>query len=212
MPHAKIEIGLDEGALEAFVACPSGSGRYAPILLLSGREGITRATESRAMRLSAHNFFVLAPDLSGRSAEARREAAWAALDHLEDDPRVDDARVGVLGFGSGADLALVLAAWRAERIAAVAAYGGRGFGPRTAVEIAERINGLIRIGYVVGHVPARAGLLEQALARAGVMFDIEVCEAEPAWSDLVDLFGRVLAPAAARRSLADGARPTTSAL
>src|SRR5262245_7480462 len=147
MPEAHIEIELDDGALDAFVACPQGTGRYPPILLLPDRFGVTAAVESRARRLSAHNYFVVAPDLTGRTAEARREGAWACLDYLADERRVDDARVGALGFGSGADLALNLAAWRAERIAVVAAYGGRGVGPRSAQEISSRINGVIRLGY-----------------------------------------------------------------
>lgn len=194
MPEARIEIELDEGALDAFVACPDTPGRQPPILLLCDRHGVTKAVESRARRLSAHNYFVLAPDLSGLSADDRREAAWASLDHLADERRVDDTRVGALGFGSGADLALTLAAWRAERIAAVAAYGAHGFGPQTSREIANRINGVIRFGYTFGVVPARVGVLEAALCEAGVNFDIEIHAGEPDWPDLLDLFARALTP------------------
>lgn len=192
MPEARIEIELDDGAVDAFVAAPAGEGRRPPILLLSGRHGVTPEVESRARRLSAHNYFVLAPDVSGRPAEERREAASACLDHLADLRSVDDTRVGALGFGSGADLAISLAAARAERIAAVAAYGGRGFGPRSATEIANRINAVIRLGYRVGEVPARLGLLEAALCAAGVDFDIEVSLGEPDWPGLLDLFARTL--------------------
>lgn len=192
MPEAHIELELDDGALDAFVACPDGAGRKRPILLLSRRNEPAGALESRARRLSAHNYFVLAPDLSGLSAEDRREAVWACLDHLADERRVDDTRVGALGFGSGADLALALAAGRAERIAAVAAYGARGFRPKAALEISQKINGLVRLGYAVDAVPARAGVLEAALNLSGVLFDIEVYEDEPRWSDLLDFFGRGL--------------------
>jgi len=192
MPEARIEIELDDGALDAFVVCPDSPGRRPPILLLPDRFGVTKAVESRARRLSAHNYFVLAPELSGRPADDRREAAWACLDHFADERRVDDTRVGVLGFGSGADLALALAAWRAERIAAVAAFGARGVGPRMALEMANRINGVIRFGYTLGVVPARIGVLEAALAEAGVDFDIEIHSGEPDWAGLLDLFGRTL--------------------
>ena len=194
MPQARIEIATEDSAVDAFVAAPGIPGRHRPILLLAGREGPSKTTESQAIRLSAHSFFVLAPDLSGLSADDRREAAWAALDHLGDLPQVDDGRVGVLGFGSGADLGLVLAGLRAERIAAVAAYGGRGFGPRTALEISQRINGFVRVGYRVGEIPARAGFLETAFGLAGVLFDTEAYEAEPDWPGVVDLFTRTLAP------------------
>lgn len=192
MPEARIEIELDDGALDAFVACPDPPGRYVPILLLPDRFGLTAELESRARRLSAHNYFVMAPDLSGRPAEDRREAASAAIDHLADERRVDDTRVGLLGFGSGGDLAVGLAAARAERVAAVAAYGGRGAGPRTAREIASRINAVVRIGYTFGVVPPRLGVLEGALCDAGVDFDIEVCDGEPDWPGLIDLFARTL--------------------
>jgi dienelactone hydrolase len=192
MPEAHIELELDDGALDAFVACPDSPGRKPPILLLSRQNGPAKTVESWARRLSAHNYFVLAPDLSGLSAEDRREAAWACLDHLADERRVDDARVGALGFGSGADLALSLAAGRAERIAAVAAYGLRGFRAKAALEISQKINGLVRLGYSIGTTPPRAGLLEAALNLSGVLFDIEVYEDEPRWSDLLDFFGRGL--------------------
>ncbi len=201
MLEAHIEVEVDDGALDAFVACPDGPGRKSPILLLSGGVGASKGVESQARRLSAHNYFVLAPDLSGLSADDRREAAWACLDHLADERRVDDTRVGALGFGAGADLALTLAAGRAERIAAVAAYGGRGFGARSALEISQKINGLVRLGYSIAAVPARAGLLETALSLSGVLFDVEVYEDEPRWPDLLDFFARALdAPAADTRA------------
>jgi dienelactone hydrolase len=206
MPEARIELELDDGALDAFAACPDTPGRKPPILLLSRRNAPPAMIESWARRLSAHNYFVLAPDLSGLSADDRREAVWACLDHLADERRVDDTRVGTLGFGSGADLALALAASRAERIAAVAAYGARGFGPKTALEISQKINCLVRLGYAVDAVPARAGVLEAALNLSGVLFDIEVYGGEPRWPDLLDFFGRGLdAPAP------DGGLRTTAA-
>jgi carboxymethylenebutenolidase len=192
MIEARIEIDLEEGALDAFVACPDSPGRRAPILLLSDRHGVTPQVETWARRLSAHNYFVLAPVLTGRGADDRLEAAQAALDHLADERRVEDACVGVLGFGSGANLALRLAAARAERIAAVAALGGRGFGRRTALEIASRVNALVHLGYVVGHVSPRVGTLETALCEAGVDFDMQVTGAEPDWASLLDVFARAL--------------------
>lgn len=192
MPEAHIELELDDGALDAFVACPDSQGRQPPILLLSRRNTPLAEVESRARRLSAHNYFVLAPDFSGLPPEDRREAAWACLDHLACDRRVDDTRVGALGFGSGADLALDLAAGRAERIAAVAAYGGRGFRARPALEISQKINGLVRLGYEVQAIPARAGLLETALNLSGVLFDVEVYDRDPRWPDLIDFFDRAL--------------------
>lgn len=205
MLEARIEIEMDDGGLDALVACPEGPGRRPPILLLSRGDGLTKSVESRVRRLSAHNYFVIAPDLSGLSAEDRREAAWACLDHLADARGVDDSRVGALGFGSGANVALALAAERAERIAAVAAYGAPGFRARAVLEISQRINSVVRVGYALGVVPARAGLLETAFTLSGVVFDMEVYEAEPNWPSLMDFFGRALAPqTAADRAAQDG--------
>lgn len=204
MPEARIELELDDGALDAFVACPDSPGRKVPILLFSRANGLTPALESMARRLSAHNYFVLAPDLGGLSADDRRDAAWASLDHLADERRVDDTRVGALGFGAGGDLALTLAAGRSERIAAVAAYGGQGFRARAALEIAQKINGLVRLGYPEATVPARAGLLETTLSLSGVLFDIEVYDDEPRWPALLDFFARGLGDAGRD----DGARAT----
>ncbi|WP_197422471.1 MULTISPECIES: dienelactone hydrolase family protein [unclassified Phenylobacterium] len=192
MPEARIELELDEGALDAFVVWPDTPGRKPPILLLSGPPDGGHGGESTARRLSAHNYFVIVPDLTGLAADDRREAAWACMDYLADERRVDDSRVGALGFGGGGDMALRLAADRAERIAAAAAYGGRGFSARTALEISQRINGLVRIGYQVGAARRRAGILEAAFSLSGVLFDTEVYEAEPRWPDLLDFFARAL--------------------
>jgi hypothetical protein len=210
MLEAWIELELDDGALDAFVACPDSPGRKRPILLLSRQNEPAKTVESWGRRLSAHNYFVLAPNLSGLSADDRREAAWACLDHLADERRVDDARVGALGFGSGADLALALAAGRAERIAAVAAYGARGFRAKASLEMSQKINGLVRLGYVMNAVSARAGLLETALNLSGVLFDIEVYEDEPRWPDLLDFFRRGLDASVLERALRNEA-PTSRA-
>lgn len=192
MPEAQIEIETEDGALDAFVACPHTSGRKQPILLFVARDRPAVGVEFVARWLAARNYFALAPHLSGLSADDRRDAAIACLEHLGDERRVDDERVGILGFGAGADLGLWLAANRAERIAAVAAYGLRGFSPRSSFEIAQKINGLVRVGYTVGDPPVRAGALEAAFNLAGVLFDIEVCGEAPNWSDLLDFFSRGL--------------------
>lgn len=41
-------------------------------------------------------------------------------------------------------------------------------------------------------MPARAGILEAALNLSGVLFDMEIYENEPRWSDLLDFFARGL--------------------
>ena len=194
MLDARIEIEAEDAGLDAFIACPDSAGRRPPLILLGDREGLTPAIETRARRLAAHGYFVMAPDWARRGPEDRREDADAWLDHLADAREADDTRVGLVGLGAGANLALRLAAWRAERIAAVAAFGARGFGPATAREIAQRINGIVRLGWPLGATSARIGVLESALSAAGVDFDVEIWGAEPDWNGLIDLFGRTLGP------------------
>lgn len=194
VPEARIEIAAEDDGLDAFFTCPDASGRRPPIVLLSDRRGLTAAVETRARRLAAHGYAVLAPDWARRPPDDRREDADAWMDHLADDRRVDDTRVAVVGEGAGADLALRLAAWRAERITAVAAYGGRGFGPATAREIAQRINGVVRLGHLLGAAPRRLGVLEPALAAAGVDFEVEIHAGEPDWEGLLDLLARTIDP------------------
>src|SRR5436190_22792821 len=103
MPEAFIEIEAEDGGLDAFVACPEGATRRPPVLLLADRRGLRPAFQAHARRLAAHGYLVLAPDWTARPADDRREDAEAWLDHLADDRRVDDARVGVAGYGAGAD-------------------------------------------------------------------------------------------------------------
>lgn len=194
MPEARIEIETEDGGLDAFVACPEGAGRRAPVILLGDRQGLTPALRTRARRLTAHGYYVLAPDWAHRPADERREDAEAWLDHLADERRVDDTRVAVVGQGAGADLAVRLGAWRSERITAIAAYGGRGFGATVARELAQRINGVVHLGHALGVTPPRLGLLEAALTAAGVDFEVEIHAGEPDWGRLIDLLGRTINP------------------
>ncbi|MBW8815824.1 MAG: dienelactone hydrolase family protein [Caulobacterales bacterium] len=194
MAEAQIEIPGDEAHLEAFVACPDGPGPSPPVLLLGAPAGFPLQVQRLARRLSAQGYYVLAPDWCARRALDRREDAEAWFDHLAADRRTDDARVAVLGFGEGADLALRLAAWRAERIAAVAAFGGQGLGAAAAADVAQRLNAVIRVGYPIGRPSARIGVLETALALAGADFEVEIYEDQPDWAGLLDLLARTLRP------------------
>jgi dienelactone hydrolase len=192
MAEAWIEIAGDDGALGAFVVCPDGGGPWPPILLLGAAEAPSAQVQRLARRISARRYYVLAPEWSGRAPHDRREDAEGWFDHLADDRRTDDTRIAILGFGAGADLALQLAVWRAERIAAVAAFGGEGLGASAAADVAQRLNAVIRVGYPIGRPSARIGVLESALALAGVDFEVEIYEDQPDWPALQDLFARTL--------------------
>jgi pimeloyl-ACP methyl ester carboxylesterase len=194
MAEALIEIGLDEGHVEALALCPDGGGARPPVLLLAPRDASLRQVRRLADRFSASPHYVLAPLWWLRPEADRREDAEAWFDFLADERRVDDTRVGVVGFGEGADLALRLAAWRAERVAALAVFGGEGLGASGAADVAQRLNAMIRVGYPIGRPAGRIGVLETALALAGVDFEVEIYEHEPDWAGLRDLMARTLAP------------------
>jgi carboxymethylenebutenolidase len=225
MPEAHIEMEADDGCIDAFAACPAGAGPWPPILLLSDSRGLRDAIEVMARRLAAEGYFVLAPNLFyrtgiGSSADARAAAVAVALDAdgqgedfeawlhaLEAERLVDDARIGVLGYGVGAAVALRLAASHAERVAAAAVfYGGRP-SPAEAHHLAACVNAVLHLGHAEGD--SGAGDLEAALRREGVDFEnlvypaprgfavpdhpgYEPTAAERHWTNLTELFRRTV--------------------
>lgn len=198
MPEARIEIEAEDGCIDALAAWPDGEARRPPVIVLAARTGLAQA-ERIARRLSARGYFTLVPDWAARPADERRADVESWLDWLADERRVEDARVGIAGWGAGADLALKAAAWRSERIAAAAAFHGRGFGSEAAVELAQRINALVHLGYRAGRSPGRGmATLEAAFCAAGVDFEMEAYAAGEDDRErvrLLELFDRVLAPA-----------------
>jgi dienelactone hydrolase len=206
MPEARIEIEAEDGCIDALAVWPDGEGRRPPVVVLADRAGLAEA-ERIARRLSARGYFALAPDWSARPAEERRADAEAWLDWLADQRRVDDARVGVIGWGRGADLALRAAAWRSERVAAAAALFGRGFGAVSAGEVAQRINALVHLGYAADRPP---GPGMAALCAAGVDFETETYgsgDEERLRGRLLDLFDRTLSPPRLELGIAAAAPP-----
>ena len=189
MPEAHIEIEAEDGCIDAFIVCPDTGQPFAPILLLSDSRGLRPAIEDMARRLAGEGFFVLAPDLfyrtgsSSTDAEIRHGAVKAVLDPdgqaedfeawlhtLEAERLVDDTRIGLLGYGVGAALALRLAALHAERIAAAAVFYGGQPSLDEARHLAACVNAVLHLGHAEGDT-AGAGLLEAALGREGVDFE-----------------------------------------
>jgi len=225
VPEAHIEIEAEEGCIDALAVCPDGKGPWPPVLLLSDSRGLRPAIEAMARRLAAHGVFVLVPNLFYRSApmldaaprrvaveavldpDAQAEDFEAWLDDLEAERLVDDTRIGVVGYGVGAAMALRLAAMHAERIAAAAVFYGGHPSPDEAHHLAGCVNAVLHLGYASDR-PA-SGALEAALRRAGVDFESEVYAgprgfavadhpgyapkaAEQHWANVLDLFKRTL--------------------
>jgi dienelactone hydrolase len=53
MSEARIEMEVEDGCLDAFVACPEGLGPRPPIVLLGDRDGLTPDVERLARRSPA---------------------------------------------------------------------------------------------------------------------------------------------------------------
>jgi len=239
MPEAHIEIEAEDGYIEAFAVCPGGEGPWPPILLLSDSRGLRPAIRDMARRLAREGCFVLAPDLfhrtgAGLNSEERAAAVAVILDPdgqaedfeawlhaLEGERLVDDTRVGVLGYGVGAAVALRLAVSHAERIAAAAVfYGGRP-SPAEAHHLAACVNAVLHLGHAEDEA-AGSGDLEAALRREGVDFEslayggprgfavpdhpgYEPAAAERHWKNVTELFRRTLIQS--NSDAADPSRP-----
>jgi len=211
MREGPVEIELEDGWIEAFVACPDEAGRRPPVILLADDGADLAALAAAARRLAGEGFFVLAPAAPDEPVE---EAFDAWLDYLAGERLTDDTRVGVLGYGAGAGLALRLAAVHGERIAAVAAFDPAPLAQEDLHHIAGCLNAVVHLGFSdrsPAVEPGGAGL-EAELRRAGVDFELQAYAAEAGfqppggpgtdaaaedlhWQGLTELFRRTLAVA-----------------
>jgi len=130
-----------EETISAYLAIPEG-GRapYPAVLLIHDRWGLDEGTRSHARRLSVGGDFVtLAVDLyRGKTATTPKQAQElmdglpqrralddlaSAVAYLKSLEKVDANRVGVIGWGMGADYALLMASQRNDLRAGVICYG-----------------------------------------------------------------------------------------
>jgi len=208
MREGRIEIDVEDGCIEALVVYPDDVGRWPPVILL-GDGGGPAEVAATARRLASHGFFVLAPQAPEEPLE---EAFDAWLDYLAGERLTDDGRVGALGYGTGAGLALQLAATHGERIAAVAAFHPARLAPESVHHLAGCLNAVVHLGYAAEDATWRAqdaADLEAELRLAGVDFEVEVYPAKAGfaapdgpdhdlraaelhWRRLAELFRRTL--------------------
>lgn len=127
-----VGVGSPSSGLDS----PSGGSHRVGLLVVPDRWGVTPSVREVAEELCREGFVTNIPDLSGLFAStgpavAGGEAAdldavlrrlVTELNELVDDPRVAGGRVGVLGFGAGAGLALWLAALD-RRVSACVTFG-----------------------------------------------------------------------------------------
>jgi len=209
MREGRIEIDIEEGCIEALVVCPGEIGRWPPVILLADSASDPSDISATARRLASHGFFVLAPQAPEEPVE---EAFDAWLDYLAGERLTDDGRIGALGYGTGAGLALHLAAIHGERIAAAAVFHPARLAPENVHHLAGCLNAVVHLGYAAQDdiwQAQDAQDLEVELRRAGVDFEVEVYPAKAGfaarggdnhdlraaelhWARLIELFRRTL--------------------
>jgi carboxymethylenebutenolidase len=153
----KLEISTPDGATEAFLIHPEGSGPEPGVLYFTDIVGIRQAPMDTARRIAAEGYTVLLPNLFYRTSrlpvfdfkpnfgderttqrirdfsapltpEAMDRDAAAYVDFLMARPEVAKGRVAVLGYCYSGAMAMRTAAIRPDEIAAVASFhGGRLF-------------------------------------------------------------------------------------
>jgi carboxymethylenebutenolidase len=110
-----IELFASGAPMACYVAEPEGSGRHAGLVLAHHQDGVDEFTRSWADRLAAEGFVVIAPDSyhhspKGDDRDARKAAlrdsrlaadVEACAQWLKASPRVDGARLGLLGHCMG---------------------------------------------------------------------------------------------------------------
>lgn len=128
------------GGVQAYIATPD-QGAGLGLLVLQEHWGIVPHIEHVCDRFAAEGFTAVAPDLVRATTPPRAEgggdtqmtglhlgdaarALGAVVDDLDASPSVRGDGVGVVGFGMGGDLALVLAAERPSEVRACVAFYG----------------------------------------------------------------------------------------
>lgn len=144
MEHS-IAIDTADGPMSTFVALPEGDGRGPALVVIQEAFGVNGHIKNVCRRLAAAGYAAFAPELFHRVAtgvdlpyddfakvmpvfttltnDGLTADVGAALSAARVHPRVDPARVGVIGFCVGG-FAAFLAAERLDPAAAVAFYGG----------------------------------------------------------------------------------------
>lgn len=174
--------------LQGYLARPEGEGPFPGVVIIHEAFGLNHNIKSIANRFAGESYVALAVDLfSGRNRAvcmARFMSGMllrpfdnggirdlkVTLGVLAEQPEVDEARLGAIGFCLGGGFAI---AWACtdERLRVVAPFYGMNPRPLDAVSRACPVVG----SYPEKDFTARAGRkLEAALQRHGIPHDIEI--------------------------------------
>ena len=136
---ARVHLGPPSGGTDAFVAWPAGRGPATAIIVIHEWWGLNRQIRGVARRLAQEGYVAIVPDLYhgqvaddaefahelSRGLDEDRALAEleAAAGWLRAQPRVNRARIGVVGFCMGGRLSQLLALRSPALSAAVMFYG-----------------------------------------------------------------------------------------
>jgi len=187
-----IEYAGSEGEMPGRLYEAVGAARLPGVLVLHTSDGPGPNLEAFAKRLAAEGYVTLTPSLfalhdfgpDGRTDHPLiLKDLDGALEYLASHPRVDRARLGVVGFSFGGRLAVILAATRPEMIRAAVSYYAVTSHPDLGRELTDRAARaeplparvqpiraplLIHHGEADANVPVeQARLLHRAMVAAG---------------------------------------------
>jgi len=147
-------------ALRGYLAYDDAvSGKRPGVLLLHRRDGMSDLTLQNARMYAGQGYVVFAADIFGKDVRPKtvpeqqaqskfyddhrplmRERALAGLDELTANPMVDAAKIAVVGYCFGGEVAIELAETGAPILGTVTIHGSfRGFAPQAAANIKGRV-------------------------------------------------------------------------
>jgi carboxymethylenebutenolidase len=224
---SEVEVPGQEGAITAYQARPSDEGAFAAILLIHENRGLTEHIRDVTRRFAKVGYVGLAPDMLSRtggtaqfSDEAETTTAISELDQngvisdmqssvtwLEQQPHVQEGRIGGIGWCWGGGQAWRLAT-QEPRVNAVVSF----YGPNPPLEDVPNIQAAVLgiYGEEDSRITDQEPEHEEALADAGKTYEMIVFEdanhaffndtgerfdpeaAEEAWSNTLGWFGEYL--------------------
>ncbi len=139
---------IDVGGMPAYLARPSGNGPWPAVVVVQEAFGLNDHIKDVGRRVAGEGYVTLAPDLFYRGGKGRTARyddlptalglmgalrddeivadVKSAVDHLEKQPGVRKARVGITGFCMGGRVSFLAACALPDRIAASAPFYGGG--------------------------------------------------------------------------------------